>query len=79
MEIIIHKRIEKITPPIPSPTAGGSKSKPSNFGVLSAYLYILSLLKIFPILSFSFNPKYNPKVINRKNAPAKTEVDSIEF
>ncbi len=79
MEITIQARMERIVPPIPSPTSGGSNSKPLNFGVLSAYLCILSLFKIFPILSFSFKPEYNPTVINRKNAPAKTEVDKIEF
>ncbi|UEQ77505.1 hypothetical protein [Chryseobacterium arthrosphaerae] len=79
MEKTIHKRIERITPHIPSPTAGGSKSNPLNFGVLSAYLCNRSLFKIFPTLSFSFKPKYNPVVINRKKLPAKTEVDTMEF
>lgn len=79
MEITIQARKERIAPPIPSPASGMSTSKPSNFGVLSAYLCILSLFKIFPILSFNFNPEYSPPVIKRKNTPARTEVDNIEF
>ncbi|QBA21761.1 hypothetical protein EU348_11370 [Chryseobacterium indologenes] len=79
MEITIQARKEIIAPPIPSPASGISTSKLSNFGVLSAYLCILFLFKIFPILSFNFNPEYSPPVINRKNAPARTEVDNIEF
>ena len=79
IEIAIHARMERITPPIPSPASGISISKPSNFGVLLAYLCNLSLFKIFPTLSFNFKPEYNPALINIKNVPAKTDVDKIEF
>lgn len=79
MENIIHKRMERIAPPIPSPASGRSISKPSNWGVLSVYRCNRSLFKIFPTLSFNFKPEYNPKVMNRKNPPAKMEVDKIEF
>lgn len=56
MENTIHKTIESIAPPIPSPTEGGSNSKPSNVGVLSEYRFNLSLFKILPTLFFNFNP-----------------------
>jgi hypothetical protein len=75
----IHKRIERIIPPIPSPTAGPSKSKLPISGVLSDNFLILSFVKTFPILSFNLSPEYNPKLIKRKKEIAKIEVDRIEF
>jgi len=79
IENTIHRTRERIAPPIPSPTSGGSISKPFIVGVLLTYCFNLSLFKILPILSFNFKPKYNPKVINKKNDPAKIDVDAIEF
>ncbi|WP_430827070.1 hypothetical protein [Chryseobacterium indologenes] len=36
IENTIHKTTESTAPPIPSPASGGSKSKPSIVGALSA-------------------------------------------
>lgn len=73
--IINHKIIERIIPPIPSPTSGGSNSNPSSKGILSAAVFTLFLFRIFPTFSLSFKPKYKPKLIKRKKATAKIEVD----
>lgn len=79
IEIKNHKIIDTITPPIPSPTAGGSKLETSGKEILSENFLILSLCKICPTFSFSFKPKYNPALINMKNVVAKMEIDNIEF
>ena len=79
IEIKNHRIIERITPPITSPTEGGSNPETSGKEILSEYFLILSLCKICPTFSFSFKPKYNPELINTKNVVAKIEVDNIEF
>lgn len=79
IEIKNHKIIERITPPMLSPTAGGSKPETSGKEMLSEYFFNLSLCKICPTLSFSFHPKYNPELMKIKNAPASMDVDTIEF
>jgi hypothetical protein len=76
--IINHKIIERIIPPIPSPTSGGSNSNPSSKGILSAAVLLFFYSEYFTF-SFSFKPKYKPKLIKRKKATAKIEVDKIEF
>lgn len=79
IEIKNHKIIEAIAPPIPSPTAGGSNPETSGKETLSEYFLTLSLCKICPTLSLSFKPKYNPELIKIKKAPAKIDVETIEF
>ncbi|WP_228400634.1 hypothetical protein [Chryseobacterium taihuense] len=79
IEIKNQRIIETITPPIPSPTAGGSNPETSGKEILSEYFLTLSLCKICPTLSLSFKPKYNPELIKIKKAPAKIDVETIEF
>ncbi|MCD1117167.1 hypothetical protein [Chryseobacterium turcicum] len=79
IEIKNHKIIEAITPPIPSPTAGGSNPETSGKEIFSEYFLTFSLCKICPTLSLSFHPKYSPELIKIKKTPAKMDVDTIEF
>jgi hypothetical protein len=61
MENIIHKIIERIAPPIPSPHQE-DQSKPSNWGVLSEYRFNLLYLKYFQHYLLISSQNINPNL-----------------
>jgi hypothetical protein len=75
--IRIHKRMLRITPPIPSPTSISSEEV--KFDEMVDVSTVLNLSIICPRLSLSLIPLKSPIVMKRKNAIDKIVVEISEF